>query len=38
MEITEAKENLLIKSRTGIDITEMEKLWLKIIAVDTDMF
>lgn len=37
-EIAVAKENLLTRSRTGMPVTEMEKLWLKIIAVDTDMF
>ncbi|QQG41574.1 MAG: hypothetical protein HYV90_05470 [Candidatus Woesebacteria bacterium] len=37
-EIKEAKEVLLIRARTGMEVTEEEKIWLKIIAVDTDMF
>lgn len=38
VEINMARHNLLVRSRTGMPVTEMEKLWLKLIAVDTDMF
>ncbi len=37
-DVLEARQNLLIRARTGMEVTEEEKLWLKIIAVDTDMF
>lgn len=36
--IREERENLLVRSRVGLPTTDLEKLWLKLIAVDTDMF
>ncbi len=37
-EIADAKETLKAKARMGMEITETEMLWLKIMSVDTDMF
>jgi len=37
-EVTDAKNAMLAKNRTGITLNDMEKLWLKLIVVDTDMF
>lgn len=36
--ITDAKNLLIAKSRTGMEINDTEKLWLKVMSVDTDMF
>ena len=37
-EVTDAKNAMLAKNRTGIALNDMEKLWLKLMVVDTDMF
>lgn len=37
-EVIDAKESLKVRARTGMQISEMENLWLKIMTADTDMF
>jgi hypothetical protein len=36
--IIDMKEDLFIRARYGFPITDMEKLWINIAAVDTDDF
>lgn len=36
--IRDLRELVRIKAHCGLEMTELEKLWLNLIAVDTDMF
>lgn len=36
--VKEARENLLLRTRLGMQISEMEELWLKLISIDPELF
>lgn len=37
-EVCEMRKMVRMKARCGLEMTELEKLWFQLIAVDTDMF
>lgn len=37
-EITQARENLLLRAKLGLEINDTEEMWLKLISIDTELF